>query len=452
MGAPESRKVQVAIIGGGIGGLALVLAMQRFCKMSDFDVHVYESATQISQIGAGITVWQRTFELLSDMGMEEDFAALRPEDEKMSFTCRKSDQPEGKTFRDIEMLDGAMLTLHRAQVQDIFLKHISKDIHFHLSHRLESYSYTDDATERIALKFRGGQDARCDLLIGADGVYSAVRHTYLPRVAEKLGKPEYLDYVDAVFSGSCVYRDLIPFEKLEEVWPNHPTAKVPYQYCGKNKHIVTYPVSQGNRRFVNVVGFYCDLSKEDSPYSGSYIGSSTTQDVLKTYEGWEPEVMAMLGCMANPSHWAVLTIKPFDIWAHDDVMLLGDSSHAMTPHLGAGAGQAIEDAYYLAKILAHAQKEGPLEVLSDETMNLYNRIRPPVANFVQARARLQTRFYEFNEEGQDLSLVEADSPVYTEPDRLQKLGHGIWDGYHWRRHTIVRETDAEAARVLSDVQ
>ncbi|TRM70576.1 hypothetical protein BD626DRAFT_544851 [Schizophyllum amplum] len=451
MNTPKPRKVKVAIVGGGIAGMALVLAMQRICKMADLEVHIYESAAQMTQVGAGIGLWQRTLDLLSDMGMGRDFQALREEHgAPTGFTLRKSDQAEGETFSQVSLEsegDGRMLLLHRARLQEVFLKHISKDVRIHLAHRLESYSYTDDATEKILLTFQDGQEARCDLLCGADGVASAVRHNFLPRLARKTGKPEYLESVDAVFSGSCVYRDLVPADKLAEVWPNHPAAKGPHQYCGKDMHIVTYPVQQGT--LINAVPFYCDLSKENSPFFGSQIGASTTEEVLKRYEGWEPEVKALLGCMSNPVHWAILTIKPLDVWADDGVFLLGDAAHAMTPHLGAGAGQGIEDAYYLAKIFAHAQKKGPHEILSAEPLELYNRLRPPVANFVQARSRLQTLFYEFNEEGQDLSLVEARSPAHAEQDRLKRLEHGIWDGYRWSRHSIVRQWDAEAAKVLS---
>ena len=143
----------------------------------------------------------------------------------------------------------------------------------------------------------------------------------------------------------------------------------------------------------------------------------------------------------------------------------------MVPHIGAGACEAIEvliflplplrpplmiylyptqDGYVLAQILAYAQKKGPLEALSDGTLALYNRLRPPIANFVHERARLQGLFYEFNEEAADLSLVEAGSPVYSEKERLAKLGHGMQDGYLWWKHSIVRETDEEMQRLLGD--
>ncbi|KAL1662821.1 hypothetical protein GGF50DRAFT_116636 [Schizophyllum commune] len=447
MAAPAPRKVNVAIVGGGIGGLTLALALQHFCEMSQLDIHIYEAASQFSQIGAGINIWGRVHKIFTDLGLEADLTKLLREDDIGYFTCRKSDQAEGQTFRDVYIENGKMMLLHRAEVQDLLLKHISPDIKVHLSHRLDGYSYTNHAAERIELRFRGGQVSRCDLLIAADGVHSVTRRVFLSNLAEKTNTPELRDALAPVFSGTNAYRGLVAPEQLEAVWPNHPVLTKPFIYCGKDKHVVAYPISCG--RAVNVIAFYTDMSKEDTPFEGSQIGQATTEEVLKTYEGWEPEVRAILSCLRTPSHWAIITQKPLDTWANVGVFLLGDAAHAMTTHLGAGAGQAIEDAYILAQILAREQRKGILAILSSETAPLYNRLRPPVANFVLSRARLQNRFYEFNEEGAELALLQKNSPVLTETDRLARIGHAIWDGFHWREHPVVQETDAEVARALN---
>ncbi|KAL1745565.1 hypothetical protein HDZ31DRAFT_81840 [Schizophyllum fasciatum] len=450
MAAQVPRKISIAVIGGGIGGLALVLAIQRFCDLSKLTINVYESASQISQIGAGINIWERVYHMLEKLGLEADISSLLNEGQNMSWFCRKSDQPEGVPMRTIIFKEaGRMLLLHRADVQDVFLKHISPEVKIHLSHRLESFSHTEDVIEKIKLKFKDGKEARCDLLVGADGVHSVVRRQLLPYLADKLTRPELRESAEAVFSGSKVYRDLVPAEELAKAWPGHPVLGKPHIYCGKGKHVVTYPISQG--RFINVVPFYTDLSLEYAPFKGSQIGQATTKEILENFSEWEPEVRALLGCMQRPSHWSVLTLKPFDTWAADGVVLIGDAAHAMTPHVGAGACEAIEDGYVLAQILARAQRKDPFEILSDETMSLYNRLRTPIGNFVQARARLQVRFYEFDEEGGDFSLLDKDSPVLRERDRLLKLSLGIEDGYMWHQHKVICETDAAVEQALSSL-
>ncbi|KAL1731678.1 hypothetical protein EV714DRAFT_271477 [Schizophyllum commune] len=443
------RRINIAVIGGGIGGLATALAIQHFCDISQLEVHIYESASHINQIGAGINLWVKVCAMLSELGLKEDIDALLRANENKDWTIRKSDQEEGVPMCEVHLKDSErLLLLHRAVVQDVLLKHVSPEVKIHLSHRLESYAHIEDAAHRIHLNFKDGQVARCDLLIAADGVHSTVRRQFLPRLAEKLGKPELLESVDPLFSGSKAYRNLVPTEKLAAVWPDHPALTKPRSYCGKNKHMITYPVSGG--RVVNVVPFYTDPSKIDTPFAGSQIGQGTAEEVLMIFEGWEPEVQTVLKCMDNPSHWAILTLKPFDTWADDGVFLLGDAAHAMTPHIGTGACEAIEDGYVLARILARAQKKGPLEMPSDDTEALYNRLRPPKANFVQARARLQGLLYESNEEGANLSLVEQDSPMYTATDRLERLAEGIRDGYYWPyTHSVVRQAEETVAQVLS---
>ncbi|KAL1673568.1 hypothetical protein EV122DRAFT_294045 [Schizophyllum commune] len=334
MAAPAPRKVNIAIVGGGIGGLTLALAIQRFCDMSQLDVHIYEVASQFSQIGAGINIWGRVHKIFTNLCLDADLARLLREDDIGHFTCRKSDQAEGQTFRDVYIENGKMMLLHRAEVQDL-LKHISPDITIHLAHRLDDYSHTNHAAERIEMRFRGGQVARCDLLIAADGVHSVVRRVFLSNSAEKTDRPELRDALAPVFSGANAYRGLVAPEQLAEVWPGHPVLKKPFIYCGKDKHVVAYPISCG--RAVNDIAFYTDTSKEDTPFEGSQIGQATTE---------EPEVRAILSCLRNPSHWAIVTQKPLDIWTDDGVFLLGDAAHAMTTHLGAGAGQAIEVIFY----------------------------------------------------------------------------------------------------------
>ncbi|KAL1731679.1 hypothetical protein EV714DRAFT_208319 [Schizophyllum commune] len=443
------RKLTIAVIGAGIGGLAVVRAIERFCDLSKLDVHLYEAASQISEIGAGLNIWQRVYDILTDLGLEADMKKYLDSAETTSFTFRKSDQPEGITFKEVTPEnDGKMFLLHRAEIQGMLMGHISADVKIHLSHRLESYEHTDGPAEKIKLRFRGGQEAHCDLLIAADGVHSVVRRQFVARLADKLNRPDLKQALDPVYSGSKIYRGLVPQEQLAAAWRDHPALTKPYIYCGKDKYVVTYPIVNG--RFINVVLFYTDMTDVDTTYTDPEIGEAAADEIVKMYEGWEPQVQALLKCMPNPSrHWVLLTQKPLETWADEGVMLMGDAAHAMTPNLGTGASQAIEDGYILAQILARAQKKGPLEILSQETMALYNRLRPPIANFVQARAKLQSRLVQFNEDGVDLSLIEASSPMHTDIDRLTKLGNGLWDGLHWYRHRIVRETDAAVAKALA---
>ncbi|KAL1734895.1 hypothetical protein EV714DRAFT_185682, partial [Schizophyllum commune] len=234
--------------GAGIGGLAVVRALERFCDMSKLDVHLYESAAQISEIGAGLSIWQRVYDILVDLGLESDMQKYleNAETAMTAFTFRKSDQSEGVTFKEVCAEDGGKIfLLHRAEIQGMLLAHISSQVKIHLSHRLDGYEYTEAPTEKIKLRFRGGQEARCDLLIAADGVHSVVRRQFVARLADKLGKPDLKQAMEPEYDGSRIYRGLVPQEKLATVWRDHPALAKPYVYCGKDKYIVTYLVLCG---------------------------------------------------------------------------------------------------------------------------------------------------------------------------------------------------------------
>lgn len=84
--------------GGGIGGLALALALHRVDPESTIEVDIYEAASELTQVGAGLTLWPRTWEMFEKLGLSNSVKRLIPNDDKYSrvaFTLRKSDQPVG---------------------------------------------------------------------------------------------------------------------------------------------------------------------------------------------------------------------------------------------------------------------------------------------------------------------------------------------------------------------
>lgn len=122
---------------------------------------------------------------------------------------------------------GGSISYHRADLQEVLLKHISPLIQFHLSHRLTTYRQTEKGLE---LEFTNGEVAVCDMLIGADGINSAVRRTFLAdgknwaeNEKNKSGKP--------VFSGTYVYRNLIDSQLIRRDAPNHQALTLPIVVC-----------------------------------------------------------------------------------------------------------------------------------------------------------------------------------------------------------------------------
>lgn len=140
----------------------------------------------------------------------------------LAFCYKKSDNADNITIADLTF-PGGSLSFHRADVQQVLLKHISSRVHVHLNRRLiEHYETTDG----VQLKFKNGDSATCDLLIGADGVNSVVRKGLLAKVYN-LNEAEAAEEARPLWSGTIVYRSLIESDAIKREIPDHPCLMKP---------------------------------------------------------------------------------------------------------------------------------------------------------------------------------------------------------------------------------
>ncbi|KAI0355681.1 FAD/NAD-P-binding domain-containing protein [Trametes cingulata] len=425
------HKFRVAICGGGIGGLTLAVALSRY---RDIRVDVYEAAEQFREIGAGVMIWARTWEILSLLGMAQDFSRIAhaPPDGSLGvgFDYRKSDQPqEGSRFYLFQVPYGC-IRFHRAHFLDVLVNHLPEGI-AHFGKRLATYDTVDRGlTEpELELHFSDGSIARCDLLVGCDGIKSIVRKQMLEdQVHVHGGDLRLLDHIEPVWSGSIAYRGLIPVERLVSANREHRTIQTPMMYCGKSKHVVSYSLSRGS--IVNVVAMASQPHMYGTAHPGPWVTTCSQEELLECFSDWEPEVGELLQCIERPTKWAIHELKPLPFYTQDRVALLGDAAHAMTPHQGAGAGQAIEDAFILAEVLGH-----PRTTLSTlhHALSAYEAVRLPLANHVLKGSRESGDMYEFN------------GPLW---DDLPRLGPQIGRQWNWLWETTPHGEREKAFRLL----
>ncbi|KAL5528518.1 hypothetical protein ACEPAF_7654 [Sanghuangporus sanghuang] len=383
--------LRVAICGGGISGLCLAVALSKYANV---DFHVYEAAERFKEIGAGVMIWTRTWTILELMGLSEEFSKIAhaPPDSSLAvgFDYRKSDQPsEGFRFHLVEVPHGC-IRFHRADFLDVFVNNVPEGA-ASFSKRLSTYSVQGD---EIHLDFHDGSKATCDLLIGCDGIKSIVRK-HLFEMLSNDGKQE-LDLIEPTFTGTMAYRALIPagrFPRNKDGTP-HSSLQRPMMHCGKSKHIVSYSISRGS--IVNVVALTSDPQKENTIFDGPWVTPCSKEEVQGCYCDWEPEVQTLLQCIEKPTKWAIYQLKPLPTYVSRNVALVGDAAHGMAPHQGAGAGQAIEDAYVLAKLLG-----SPLATRGTlaHVLRAYEHVRRPMANAVLQGSRDSGLMYEFNYPG-----------------------------------------------------
>ncbi|KAF8964493.1 salicylate hydroxylase [Flammula alnicola] len=415
----NSERLRIAIIGAGIGGLTLSSALGILDREHSLDVNIYEGAAQISEIGAGINFWPRTWKIMKVLGLEQKLVQWLPQipddSERTVFQVRKSDQEEGIYIRDIKTKGGSV-RFHRADLQQTLRSQISGTLH--LSHRLISFEETE---KEVRLYFLNGKIATCDLLIGMDGIKSVVRRGFLQKQGF-LKSPS----LDPVWSGSFAYRGLIPTEKLEGLFPGHRATSIPMLYVGKLKHLIVYPVSHD--KLVNVVAFVTDPSKKGTHHDGPTTTTCEQEEVLAAFRGWETEVRALVQCIERPTKWAIRALIPLDRYASGRVILAGDAAHAMTPHQGAGAGQAVEDAYILASLLCHKlSTKANVPKISE----IYNSVRCPEGNRVLEGSEISGMLSQLVAPGFE-EVQEGDTEVPLEKLRdLYEVFSRQWD-WAWK--------------------
>jgi salicylate hydroxylase len=217
------RTTSIAIIGGGIGGLAAAASLLR----AGFDVHVYEQARALGEVGAGINIGPNASRILHRFGIAEQLArnGVRPQ----TFDQRRWDDgryllrsPLGEAVETT--FNAPSYTLHRGDLHRALADAIPAD-RVHLGHR---FTHLADHGDRVEAHFENGASISAGALIGADGIHSAVRHA--------LFGPE-----KPRFTGCVAYRGLVPADRLTHLGLDVTTQI----WMGPGRHFVHYFVSAG---------------------------------------------------------------------------------------------------------------------------------------------------------------------------------------------------------------
>lgn len=439
-----AQRFRVAICGGGIAGLTLAVALSKY---PDIDITIYEAATKLTEVGAGLGLFPRVWDIIRGLGLEADLLATtenKPTNGPVPiFRYRKSDQPEGLEFYTL-VTQGNLIRLHRADFQATLLRHLSRTCRIACSKRLASYIQRSSGA--IDLFFEDGSTAQCDVLVGADGYKSVVRRCILEdkaRQAHQRGNSkeaaELRGAIDASFTGQLAYRALIPGDKLRALSPAHSSLTHGMQYLGRGGYVIAYPIQHG--RFINFVYFDVRPQLAGSVYNGPWVSMADKSDFMRQFTHWEREVQDLVQCAENPLKWAIHTVKPMKSFIHGHAVLLGDAAHAMAPHQGSGAGQAIEDAYILATVLGH--RRTTRETLG-RALAIHDGLRRPFALWAHERSRLNGLYFSFEFDGANFDHL-SDRQVL---DRLRALGITFTKNWEWAWTTTLEKTIQEAVRQL----
>jgi salicylate hydroxylase len=316
------RRLRVAVVGGGIGGLFAANALIKH----GLEVSVYEQAPALGEVGAGVFLTPNSVRHLQRVG-------LGPEVERRGArvgTASRYFRHDGTPIAPVQVTDSsgwnATFGMHRADLIELLAAPLPAGM-VHTGHRCTGFTQTASLAR---LSFANGASAEADIIIAADGIHSELRQTVTPPA-----RP--------VFHGSVAYRGVLPHRRIPH-WPDDAWL----MWLGKGKHFLTFPVRAGE--LINYVGFV--PADEEMKESWSAPGDP---DVLRReFAGWDPRIGTLLAEVESTFRWALYDREPLPAWSRGRLTLLGDAAHPMLPHLGQGANQSIEDGMALATILARA--------------------------------------------------------------------------------------------------
>ncbi|MFG2550183.1 FAD-dependent monooxygenase [Streptomyces sp. NPDC048581] len=350
------RRPYVAVVGGGIGGLAAAIGLRR----RGIEVMVHEQSSEVAHQGAGIAVGANGHRVLRELGVAQRLKGSAVEPVRADFRHWRSGRcmvshPLAGAYE--ERFKAPFWTVERATVQEALLAELGAE-HVRLGARCTEV----ERTERGAvIRFADGTEEEADAVIGADGIHSVVRHSVFG--------PE-----EAVFSGTSGYRALIPMERLGHV--PQLAEQVLWLWLGPGRHFIAYPVAGGS-----ALNFLAVVPDRDWTIE-SWSTQGETADLLAAFEGWHPFVTEILAACERPGRWALYDREPQRTWSSGAVTLLGDAAHAMLPHHGQGANQALEDAVVLAHILGDVDAAG-----AESALRAYEQVRRPRTRLLQAGSR-----------------------------------------------------------------
>lgn len=385
MNTNSSPTLRIGIIGGGISGVALALDL---CRHPHLEVQLFESAPAFGEVGAGVSFGANAVRAIAGLGLGAPYRQIAdrtPEPwQDVWFEWRRSHDAH---YLGASVAPGVgQSSVHRADFLDALASRLPTGI----ARFNKRAAAVQQQAHQARVTFTDGSDYQCDLLIGADGIKSALRG----HVLEGLGVPA----VTPRFSGTVAYRGLIDSQQLRAAYRaegiDEHLIDVPQMYLGLDAHILTFPVKQG--RLINVVAFVTDRSQPEParPKDAPWVRESSQHEMLEAFAGWGAAARILLQCISTPSCWALHDLAELPGYVHQRVALIGDAAHATLPHQGAGAGQGLEDAYFLARLLGDPRlSRDNLPTL----LSAYDAVRRPRACRVQRTSRQAGELYELRD-------------------------------------------------------
>ena len=366
-----SRTIFVA--GAGIGGLTASLALAG----QGFRVVILEKAERLEEAGAGLQLSPNASRVLVELGLQPRLTARAVIPDAISLMSARS----GGEVARLPLGEAAALragapywVVHRADLQAALQAQINDnpDIELRLGCQFEDAVAHAKGLTVVQRSGMTRQEGLALALVGADGIWSTVRHHLVPEV-----QPQ--------FSGLIAWRGTLDATQL----PREYTSPRIQLWMGANAHLVAYPIS--GARQINVVAVVPGTWNRPG-----WSAPGAANEIKKAFASsrWPGPARMMIGAVDDWRKWALFTVPDGGEWTAGAIALLGDAAHAMLPFAAQGAGMAIEDAAVLAKCLGEGVGESAAGIPA--ALKRYARLRRSRVARVQRTARRNGMVYHLN--------------------------------------------------------
>ncbi len=334
--------MKYSIIGAGIGGLTTALAFEKL----GIDYHIFEQASELSEVGAGIWLAPNALQVLEHLEILDDIKAKGNSIDRI--TIGKADlNPISDNFQDniINQFGFSTIAIHRAELQKILFNKIPKH-KISLGKGFQSFQKLND--DLLKVNFTDKSEFLTEFLIGADGINSKVRKQIFPKSKTR-------------FSGQTCWRGVA-------------NIKLPKEFENRGMELWGDQIRFGISKIANKKVYWFAVAK-DKPNQKD-AKNSKQQKLLTMFKQFDPLVKELISATSETGILRndINDLKTLKYWYRGNVCLIGDAGHATTPNMGQGGAQAIEDAYYLSNLIKSNLNENIFKLFQQKRQSKVNTI------------------------------------------------------------------------------